>query len=475
MNADGSDETRLTTNEALSDVAPNWSPDGARIVWAHQPEPGPDQTDLYVMSADGSDQVPVTSSDSFENDPAWSPDGKRIVFQTQNLLWTINPDGTDAQPLTGGDVPTETSDRSPDWGPAGSEPPGQIADLSVVKSENFDPITAGDQLTYAISIANFGPGTAENVVLTDPLPAGVAFVNTTTSAGTCAHDSGVVTCQLGSLAAGASAVVTIVVVPAAAGTLENTATVTTTSFDPNALNNSESEQTTVAGAPTPMLAIDDVSVTEGNAGTSAAVFTVTKTGAGAATVDWATAAGSATAGSDFTAASGSLSFAGPSGTQTIVVQVVGDTLSEPSETFFVNLSNPGGASISDGQGIGTIVDDDASAPTLPLKIEGPCSEHGTLGDDEITGNSTANWICGWGGADTILGLAGEDRLLGGAGADDLAGGLGDDELEGGAGDDVIDSFGEGADDVDGGSGFDTCYCGPEDDLTSIERRISHGR
>ena len=155
--------------------------------------------------------------------------------------------------------------------------------------------------------------------------------------------------------------------------------------------------------------------------------------------------------------------------------MLGDTLAESTETFFVNLSNPSHASISDGQGTGTIVDNDASAPTAPLLIEGPCSDHGTLGDDEITGDSVPNWICGWAGADTLLGLGGADRLLGGAGDDELGGGLGDDELEGGDGDDVIDAFGDGADDVDGGSGFDTCYCGPEDDLTSIERRISHGR
>jgi Ca2+-binding RTX toxin-like protein len=155
--------------------------------------------------------------------------------------------------------------------------------------------------------------------------------------------------------------------------------------------------------------------------------------------------------------------------------VLGDTFDESNETFFVNLSAPTGATIADGQGVGTIVDDDASPPPVPPLIAGPCSDHGTLGDDEIMGDSAPNWICGWRGADTLRGLGGADRLLGGDGDDLLDGGLGPDDLDGGFGNDVIDAFGEGADAVDGGAGFDTCYCGPEDSMTGIELFIPHGK
>ncbi|MBL0027668.1 MAG: lamin tail domain-containing protein [Rhodanobacteraceae bacterium] len=111
----------------------------------------------------------------------------------------------------------------------------------------------------------------------------------------------------------------------------------------------------------PSLSINDVALSEGNSGTTAFVFTVSMNVApssGSVTVDYATANGSASAGTDFTAASGSLSFDAANLTRTITVNVTGETAVEQDESFFVNLSNPAGATIADGQGLGTIVDDD---------------------------------------------------------------------------------------------------------------------
>ncbi len=118
---------------------------------------------------------------------------------------------------------------------------------------------------------------------------------------------------------------------------------------------------------TPALSVNDVSVTEGNTGTTGASFTVSLSVASSetVTVNWATADGNATAGSDHTAAGGSLTFAPGETSKTVTVAVQGDTTDEPGETFFVNLSNPSGATIGDGQGAGTITDDDA-APTLSI-------------------------------------------------------------------------------------------------------------
>ena len=106
--------------------------------------------------------------------------------------------------------------------------------------------------------------------------------------------------------------------------------------------------------------IDDATVTEGNTGTVAATFTVTLSAASTQTitVDYATADGTATAGSDYQAASGTLTFAPGETSKTITVLVNGDRLAEPNETFFVNLSSPTNATIADGQGVGTIVDDE---------------------------------------------------------------------------------------------------------------------
>lgn len=90
----------------------------------------------------------------------------------------------------------------------------------------------------------------------------------------------------------------------------------------------------------PSITINDVSIVEGNAGTSIATFTVTRTGGSDAfAVDFATADGTATAGSDYVAASGTLAFGVGVNTQTVSVTINGDTASEAAETFFVNLAN----------------------------------------------------------------------------------------------------------------------------------------
>jgi hypothetical protein len=112
--------------------------------------------------------------------------------------------------------------------------------------------------------------------------------------------------------------------------------------------------------PTPDIAINNTSVTEGNSGTTNAVFTVRLSAPSAVpvTVQYATADGTATAGSDYQSASGTLTFAPGETTKTISVPVIGDRLAEPNETFLVNLSQAVNADIAAGQGTGTIVDDE---------------------------------------------------------------------------------------------------------------------
>jgi Calx-beta domain len=119
--------------------------------------------------------------------------------------------------------------------------------------------------------------------------------------------------------------------------------------------------------PPPSLSINDVTVTEGSSGTTDAVFTVTLSAAStpAVTVQYATADGTATAAdSDYQSATGTLTFTPGQTTQTITVQVNGDTTVEPNETFAVNLSNPNNATIADGQGVGTITNDDPTGVQL---------------------------------------------------------------------------------------------------------------
>jgi len=120
----------------------------------------------------------------------------------------------------------------------------------------------------------------------------------------------------------------------------------------------------------PSILINDVTQAEGNAGTSNFNFNVTLSGNATqqtVTVQYATANNSATAGSDYNAASGTLTFNPGVTSQPVAVQVIGDATVEPNETFFVNLSNATIATIGDNQGLGTITDDDG-ALTADLSI-----------------------------------------------------------------------------------------------------------
>jgi len=119
----------------------------------------------------------------------------------------------------------------------------------------------------------------------------------------------------------------------------------------------------------PALSINDVSVTEGNSGTLTATFSVSLSAPSAQsiTVSYATADGSAVAPGDYTATAGQLTFAPNETLHTIVVPVVGDLLSEPTETFQVNLSAPVNAMIADSQGVGTIIDNETPPLTFPVR------------------------------------------------------------------------------------------------------------
>lgn len=123
---------------------------------------------------------------------------------------------------------------------------------------------------------------------------------------------------------------------------------------------------TFAGASTPSVGVSDATVAEGDAGTSILTYTLTRTGGSDAfSVDYATADGTASAGSDYVATSGTVSFAAGQTTATIAVTVNGDTAPETNETILLNLSNAtAGAQISDAQGVGVIQNDDAGTPTF---------------------------------------------------------------------------------------------------------------
>jgi uncharacterized repeat protein (TIGR01451 family) len=153
------------------------------------------------------------------------------------------------------------------------------ADLSIEKSDSTDPVVAGTNLTYTVTVSNAGPSDAQSVVVTDTLPAEVSFVSTSG----CAEDAnGVPTCTLGTIAAGASASYTITVSVGAevpVGTvLTNTVTVSSDTDDPTPGNNTDDEDTTVSTSADLEIEKDD-ELTEVTAGTqSTYAITVTNNG-----------------------------------------------------------------------------------------------------------------------------------------------------------------------------------------------------
>jgi subtilisin family serine protease len=119
--------------------------------------------------------------------------------------------------------------------------------------------------------------------------------------------------------------------------------------------------TIVDNEASPTLSIHDVSIAEGNAGATAATFTVSLSAASLSDVlvSWATANGTAAAGSDYAGGSGSLTIPAGQLSGTVTVTVNGDTRFEGNDSFFVNLSGAVHADLADSQAVGTIVNDDA--------------------------------------------------------------------------------------------------------------------
>ncbi len=151
------------------------------------------------------------------------------------------------------------------------------ADVSVTLTDSPDPVNAGSNLTYTALVSNAGPTTASSVTLTHTVPANTTFVSATPGA-SCTNASGTVTCNLGTLNSGANTTVTIVLTPgpAAVGSpLNGTVSVSSTTPDPNAANNSASTTTTVNQPPDFSLAANPttITVTRGSSGTSTITLT----------------------------------------------------------------------------------------------------------------------------------------------------------------------------------------------------------
>ncbi|MDB6123972.1 MAG: hypothetical protein JWQ71_2965 [Pedosphaera sp.] len=116
----------------------------------------------------------------------------------------------------------------------------------------------------------------------------------------------------------------------------------------------------------PTISINDVSLVEGNSGTTNALFQVTLSEPGSDTisVDFTTLDGTAIGTEDYTPTNGTLAFLPGETNKTISIEVIGDSYNEPDETFFITLSVPMGFAVTTNSAVGTILNDDNHAPML---------------------------------------------------------------------------------------------------------------
>lgn len=128
-------------------------------------------------------------------------------------------------------------------------------DLGIVVADDPDPVAAGEDLFYTLTVTNEGPAAATGVRAVDNLPPEVTLVSATPSAGTCGNDVGVVTCDLGEMAVDAEVeiVLWVLVSPDATSALTNRATVSADPVDPNPVNDIDAETTTIAGGELPSI------------------------------------------------------------------------------------------------------------------------------------------------------------------------------------------------------------------------------
>ena len=125
-----------------------------------------------------------------------------------------------------------------------STTPVPVVDLSITKTVNNETPNVGTNVTFTIVVANAGPSTANSVVVNDELPTGYNYVGNTTSQGSYASGNG--NWNVGIIASGGSAMLTLTGTVQASGEYNNTASVTAvTENDPNPGNDSDSAASTV--------------------------------------------------------------------------------------------------------------------------------------------------------------------------------------------------------------------------------------
>ncbi|MFN0068006.1 MAG: M36 family metallopeptidase [Limisphaerales bacterium] len=242
-------------------------------------------------------------------------------------------------------------------------------------------VATGDPLTYTFRVRNSGPGAATGVVLTNLLPADVTFLSATATQGEWVADSGQVAFRLGTLMGGEAAETTVTVrAPAQDAVLGSIATLTRDGPDAELANNSAALSVRAAA---PEFTAAPAVVTEGDAGTTNAVFVITLSAPrrDPASLHFVTGDGAARAGADYATTNGVLVFPPGVTVREVAVEIFGERSYETDEGFSLFLSVPVNARLAVSSVAGTILNDD---PLPVLTVENAQRPEGNAGTANVT-------------------------------------------------------------------------------------------
>jgi uncharacterized repeat protein (TIGR01451 family) len=238
---DPSNGTLTYQSNAVNTALHGSNPEYETLYWPTTVILSPDEDQRFLYTGSQiSDAINVFRRDSDDGSLSWvgwATDGVGEVSLNSVQQIVISPDGQFIYAASddGGDIAVFDT----------------RADLSLVKTDDIDPIQPSGTLTYTLAVTNNGPADAQNLVITDTLPTGVTYLNGSLNmpGGSCSENDGTVNCTLSSLAASAGVTATLeVTAPTSEGSISNTATVSADQIEVDNSNDSDSEETTVSAS-----------------------------------------------------------------------------------------------------------------------------------------------------------------------------------------------------------------------------------
>lgn len=256
-------------------------------------------------------------------------------------------------------------ERMPGW---------SVNTLSLSLSAAPEPAVVGSNLVYSITVSNYGAVPVTGVIITNLLAPDVCVISASDM--TYVRNGDALTLDFGAVTNGASVAAELTVMPTKPGLLTNSVRLPSGAISTPEHPTTATVVSTVETNPLvsgPILVIEDTRALEGHAGTRDIVFRVCLSPPADQSIalNYETADGTAIAGVDYQARAGQLVFMPGETSLTISVTVIGDTLREPDETFYVNLASVPDVFNAKVQAVGTIVRDDLLVDLVVADLSGP--------------------------------------------------------------------------------------------------------